>query len=330
VDPEQFFTASGVIIVAGKGGVGKTAVTAAMAVAASSVGLRTLVVEVEGKSGLAAMFGAPDLTYRDLELVPADETAAVGGVVARTITPDDALLDYLREHGLQRISNRLLASGALDMVSTAVPGIRDILVLGKLKQLEREAEFDLILLDAPAAGHAVSFLRSASGLADAVRVGPISTQAGDVLDLLNDPHRCRVMLVTLPEETPVNELIETAYSLEDEVGVALGPVVVNGVFAPLPGLEVDPNDAAGEAGVRLLDGEADLLRGAAEFRRARTALQRTQLDRMADELPLPQLELPYLFTSELDRQDLAVLAQGLVEAIASNPALVAPTSEASP
>jgi len=322
VDPEQFFTASGVIIVAGKGGVGKTAVTAACAVAASSVGLRTLVVEVEGKSGLAAMFGSEQLTYSELGLVAAgarDDGGTEGGVTARTLTPDDALLDYLRDHGMQRISNRLVSTGALDMISTAVPGIRDILVLGKIKQLERSGEFDLILVDAPAAGHAISFLRSASGLADAVKVGPISTQARDVLELLNDETRCRVVLVTAPEETPVNELIETAYSLEDEVGVALGPVVVNGVFAPLPGLTADPTEAAAAAGVRLLDGEAELLAEAARFRRARSELQRAQLERMAADLPLPQVHLPYLFITELDHDGLVELAESLLAGVAELP-----------
>ncbi|MFI5044389.1 MAG: ArsA family ATPase, partial [Acidimicrobiales bacterium] len=231
MDPAQFLTASGVIIVAGKGGVGKTAVTAALAVGASSVGLRTLVIEVEGKAGMAAMFQSGGLSYDDQVLVHA--AAQHAGVTARTITPDDALLDYLADRGLKRISNRLVSTGLLDLVSTAIPGIRDILVLGKVKQIERSGEFDLVLLDAPAAGHAISFLKSASGLVDAVKVGPINTQAADVLELLTDPSRCRVMLVTVPEETPVNELVETAYSLEDQVGVALGPVVVNGVYPDL-------------------------------------------------------------------------------------------------
>jgi anion-transporting ArsA/GET3 family ATPase len=332
VDPEQFFTASGVIIVAGKGGVGKTAVTAACAVAASAVGLRTLVVEVEGKGGLAAMFGSDRLSYDELVLVPAgghtdlgdgtggtDGTGTAGGVTARTITPDDALLDYLRDHGMQRISNRLVSTGALDMISTAVPGIRDILVLGKIKQLERGGEFDLILVDAPAAGHAISFLRSASGLADAVKVGPISTQARDVLELLDDPARCRVVLVTVPEETPVNELIETAYSLEDEVGVALGPVIVNGVLDELPGLGADPATAAAAQGVQLLEGEAELLAEAARFRLARSELQRSQLERMAQDLPLPQLHLPYLNVAALERDGLHTLARTLLTRIAELP-----------
>lgn len=309
----EFFGESGLTIVAGKGGVGKTAVTAAMAVAASRSGLRTLVVEVEGKDAMSSMFETGGLSYSELELVNAAEAHA--GVRARTLTPDDALLDYLADRGLKRISNRLVNSGILDVIATAVPGIRDILVLGKVKQIERTADQDLIILDAPAAGHAITFLRSAQGLADAVRTGPIHAQATDVLDLLSNPQRCRVMLVTLPEETPVNELIETAFSLEEDVGVSLGPVVVNGVYPELPGLAIPATEAARTAGTHLMKGEAEVLDGAAEFRMARRAIQDTQLQRMAEVLPLPQIHLPQVFTSDLGRDDLETLADALAEGI---------------
>lgn len=313
MDPEQFFTDSKVIIVAGKGGVGKTTVAATIATAASDAGLRTLVVEMEGKSGIPTLFGSDRLDFNELTLVePGDGR---GGVVARTMTPDDALVEYLRAHGLQRITSRLASAGMLELISTAVPGIRDILVLGAVKSIERSGEFDLIVLDAPAAGHAVTFMRSAAGLADAVKVGPINNQAAEVLDLLTDPERCRVMLVTTPEETPVNEMIETAFSLEDEVGVALGPVVVNGVFAALPGLATDPQVAADLAGAVLMPGEADLLREAAEFRIARTAVQVEQLDRMAGLLPLAQLAIAYEFTTDLGPAELQHMADGLTAGI---------------
>ena len=317
MDPKQFLTTSGVIIVAGKGGVGKTAVSAALAMASSSVGLRTLIVEVEGKSGLASLFNSAQFSYSEIQLV--EPSLGVGEVRARTVLPEDALLDYLKDHGLKRISGRLVSTGALDVVATAVPGISDILVLGKIKQLERSREFDLIIVDAPAAGHAITFLRSASGLEDAVKVGPINSQAKDVLALLNDPTRCRVLLVTSPEETPVNELIETAYSLEDEVGVSLGPVVVNGVLPELPGLQANPLEAAAQAGVELQPSEAQNLADAALFRLQRTALQRAQLDRMAQELPLPQLLLPYVFTSGLGPDGLAQLSNGLLAKIRDLP-----------
>ncbi|NLD75507.1 MAG: ArsA family ATPase [Acidimicrobiales bacterium] len=315
MDPAQFFAASRLVIVAGKGGVGKTTVSAALARAASKEGLSSLIIEVEGKSGLAAMFDQPSFSYDEVELLPAGENPVSGPVRARTLTPDDALLDYLQNAGMNRISKRLLASGALDMVSTAVPGIRDILVLGKVKQLERATAADLLILDAPAAGHAISFLQSASGLADAVRLGPINTQARDVLDLLGDPSRCQVVLVTLPEETPVNELIDTAYQLEDRVGVSLGPVVVNGLYDDLPGLDADPEAAADAAGASLRAGEADELRAAAEFRRERTGLQLQQTARLLDALPLPQLRLPYVFDAEIGPAQLDLLAGSLLAGI---------------
>ena len=315
MDPAQFFTASRLVVVAGKGGVGKTTVSAALARAAALAGLSTLVVDVEGRSGLPAMFGRPDLSYDEIVLSPGDAAAGVGDVRARTITSDQALLEYLRDHGLSRISKRLVQSGALDVVATAAPGIKDILVLGKVKQLERSAAADLIVLDAPAAGHAVTFLQSARGLVDAVRVGPINTQARDVLDLLEDHRRCQVVLVTIPEETPVNEAVDTAFLLEDRVGVGLGPIVVNGLYPELAGLAADPSAAAAEAGVTLRPGEADELAAAADFRRRRTALQDEQVGRLADDLPLPQLRLPFLFTAAIGPAEVDALARVLLAEI---------------
>jgi anion-transporting ArsA/GET3 family ATPase len=324
LDPAQFFAASRVVIVAGKGGVGKTTVSAALSRAAALAGLSTLIVEVEGKSGLATLFGQPAFVYDEVVLSSGGGPDGASDVRARTLTPDDALIEYLEDHGMNRISRRLAHSGALDMVATAAPGINDILILGKVKSLERdvrpETRADLIVLDAPAAGHAISFLRSPRGLLDAVSVGPINTQARDVLTMLTDPARCQVVLVTLPEETPVNELVETAYSLEDEVGVSLGPVIVNAVYRDLPGLDADPEEAAVAAGASLRPGEAKALRAAAEFRRNRMHLQHEQLARLADLLPLPQIRLPYLFNADLGPDDVDVLAR---EATAGIEALLA-------
>src|SRR5438874_4385817 len=194
---------------------------------------------------------------------------------------------------MRRLSKRLANTGFLDVVATAAPGIKDILVLGKVKQLERKGDADLIVLDAPAAGHAVTFLTSARGLLDAVRVGPVRTQAEEVLEMLTDPARCQVLLVTLPEETPVNEAVETAARLRERVGIHIGAIVVNGLYPPVAGLESAPE---------LLDGvpadEAEALLAAAVFRQARQDLQQEQLRRLAENLDLPQLHLPFLFSPE--------------------------------
>ncbi|MBA2281946.1 MAG: P-loop NTPase [Actinomycetota bacterium] len=307
METAEFLAASRLVIVAGKGGVGKTTVSATLAMAAARSGLAVQLLEIEGKSGLSSLFGREALAYDDAELAP--------GIRGRTITPDEALLDYLKAHGLSRVSKRLVSSGALEIVATAAPGIRDILVLGKVKQLEQERSADLLVLDAPAAGHAITFLLAARALLDTVGVGPINAQARDVLELLTDPARCQVMLVTLPEETPVNELIDTAYHLEDRVGVSLGPVVVNGVVAELPGLDTDPEAAAEAGGVSLRPGEAESMRAAAAFRAERRELQVEQVARLSSALPLPQIHLPFLFGPDLGSAELGTLTDAFTAGI---------------
>jgi arsenite-transporting ATPase len=266
VDPLQFLTAARVAVVAGKGGVGKTTVTAVLARAAARTALRVLVVELDGKPGLAAL---------------------VGEIPCVTITATDALAEYLDTHGLRRVSRRLISSGVIDVVATAAPGIDDIVVLGKIKQLERSGDWDLILVDGPAAGHAVTFLQAARTMMATMRSGPLYTQAAEAAALLADPARSQVILVTLPETTPVNELVETAYGLEERVGVHLGPVVVNAIDS---GDELRPEAAD----------EHTAMRAAAEFRNARRALHRAEYTRLADELALPQLHLPLHAGSDLD------------------------------
>jgi anion-transporting ArsA/GET3 family ATPase len=386
VDRKAFRPPARVTIVAGKGGVGKTTVSAALAFLAAGSGLTTLVVEVQGQSGLSALFGRDEvLSYRETVLmVPGEAGSGSAELRARTLTPDDALVEYLEGHGLRRVSRRLTSTGTLDVVATAVPGIKDILVLGKVKQLEvasraaaapsspsappspsapggsapsapggdaasapggsapggsapsapggsaaspsrRAADPagsppgsppDFIVVDAPAAGHAVSFLSSAYGLLDAASVGPIRAQAMDVVELLSDPERCQVMLVTVPEETPVNEAVDTAFHLEDRAGVKLAPIVVNGVWPALD-LAADPAMRLRSAGVHLDAREVSAVVRSAEFRRHRQSLQAEQIARLAEMLPLPQLPLPYLFTTDLGRSEIEVLAKVLGDRLAA-------------
>ena len=304
-------------IVAGKGGVGKTTVSAALAYHAAASGVETLIVEVEGKSGLTALFDQEEpLGYQETVLSePGQAGPGSAPLRARTLTPDDALVEYLDAHGLRRVSKRLSATGTLDVVATAIPGIKDILVLGKVKQLETlsatgaEGAARFIVVDAPAAGHAVSFLASAFGLLDAATVGPIRAQAADVIALLSDPVRCQVMLVTVPEETPVNEAAETAYHLEDRTGVKLAPIVVNEVW---PHLDL-PADTASVLGEGVTRPTLEALDKAAQFRRLRQELQEAQIARLAEVLPLAQLQLPYLFTTDLGRSEIVTLSARLGE-----------------
>ncbi|MGA2519325.1 MAG: ArsA-related P-loop ATPase [Acidimicrobiales bacterium] len=340
MDVASFCRRSRVLVVAGKGGVGKTTITASLARLAARAGLSVLVVELEGKPGVSTAFGqSAALSYDEAVLAgfEADDgevpARPVGGTVrARRITPDDALLEYLADHGMKRISKRLVSSGALDVVATAIPGIRDILVLGKVKSLERERAADLILVDAPATGHAMTFLSSAQGLLDAARSGPVRTQAADVVELLSDPDRCQVALVTLPEEMPVNEVVEAAYALEDRIGIKLGPVIVNACLPADDRLAADPTEAAEAVGVRLTLDQADALREASSFRARRFALQEEQRARLAIELPLPQLVAPFLFSARIGPEELELLAAGLGDAVGGLPddAARASTAEVTP
>ncbi len=300
---------SRVVIVAGKGGVGKTTVSAVLARAAAATGRSVLVVAVDGRPGLGALLGAGPLDFDEQVLVAPDGDR--GGIRGRTITPDDALVEYLSERGLGRVSRRFVETGAVDLLATTTPGIKDLLVLGKVKQLERAGAADLVVVDAPAAGHALTFLRAARSLRQVVSTGPVRAQADDVLALLGDGRRCQVVLVTLPEETPVNETVETAFGLEEDVGVQLGPVVVNGVVTAVDGLDVTADEAARRAGVELAPGAGAALDEAARMTRRRAAGHAAQVARLAERLPLAQVHLPWVPTAHLDAADVSDLARRL-------------------
>ncbi|MGH9021986.1 MAG: ArsA family ATPase [Acidimicrobiia bacterium] len=308
---EELCSSSRVVIVAGKGGVGKTTVAASLALAAAAVGRTALLVEVEGRPDLAAVFGKDSLSGE--ELAP--------GVWGSALHPDLALLEYLETRGLGRISKRLVSSGALEVLATAVPGAKDILLLGKIKALQNLRSADVIIVDAPATGHAVSFLVSPRGLLDAIRVGPIRAQATDVIEMLSDPLRCVVLLVTAPEETPVSEAIEAASALESRAGVTVSSVVVNGLYPELPPTVEPPFTVeqviadARQAGHPVTEDLAAQMAGADAFRRRRRELQDAQLVRLTEELDLPQVPLPYLFRAQLGVEDLKSLASGLISGL---------------
>ncbi|MBI4934732.1 MAG: ArsA family ATPase [Actinobacteria bacterium] len=266
MDPLQFVSTARVAVVAGKGGVGKTTVTAVLARAAIRRGLRVLVVELDGKPALE-------------HLLP--------GVEVQHISATAALGEYLDTHGLSRVAKRLTSTGIIDVVATASPGIDDIVVLGKIKQLERSGLYDLVVVDGPAAGHAITFLLSAKSLLATVRGGPIHTQATEVAAMLADPERCQVVLVTLPETTPVNEAMDTADALRERLGVHLGPIVVNAVDeGPL----LTPDAAP----------EGSPMRAAAEFRNARRELHAAERARLDERTHLEQLVLPLVAGAVLD------------------------------
>ena len=325
MQPAQFFSSANVLIVAGKGGVGKTVAAATIATSAARSGLSVLLVEVSGRSSSAPMFGAEPQGYEEATAVHEAGPDRSGSVTLKSITPDQALVEWLANHGFNRLIGRLASSGILEIVATATPGIKDLLILGRIKAFADEGTYDLIVVDAPAAGHAVGFLRSPRGVRDVARTGVLHRQAVEVLDLIGDPDRCQVMLVTIPEETPVNELIETSFAVEDELGVRLGPVIVNAVLPTIEGLDDDLDAASLDAvAPELGDDERAALSTAAAFRAGRAALQAEQIERLGTSLPLPQIRLPQLFGTSIGPDEIGVLADELTAAIVDLPEVVSP------
>ncbi len=297
VDLKPLLTAARVTVVAGKGGVGKTTVTAVLATAAAAAGMRVLVVELDGKPVLADLLGDVPLLSLSAQL---------------------ALEEYLRDHGFGRIAKRLSSSGVIDVVSTAAPGIDDIVVLGKLKQLERSGEWDAVVVDGPAAGHAVTMLTSAAGLRDAVSSGPVRAQADEVLEMLEDPARIQVALVTLAETTPVNETVETAFRLEDRVGVRLAPVIVNAVDTGAGDIHSPGRLSDLLAGLSVHDRDAEALGAAARFRDDWRAVQEAAIAQLAESLPLDQLHVPFVTGAVLDAEAIGTLARSVRDGTGRN------------
>src|SRR5918996_1159816 len=194
VQLDEFF-APRILIVAGKGGVGKTTVAAGLALAAARRGRKVCVAEVDRKGTLARLLGGEHSGYE-----PVEHTAGVWGV---NIPPEEALAEYLEvQYHMKRISRAFTSTQFVDYITTAAPGLKDILVLGTIWYLEQgrkggdsSTRFDTIIVDAPAAGHMLTFLSAPMGLHDAIRVGPLKRQADRLIEMLRDQRRTRVHLV---------------------------------------------------------------------------------------------------------------------------------------
>lgn len=298
-------TAARVLVVAGKGGVGSSTVAAAVASAAAGAGADVLFIAVDGRPGMGPLLGGKELDSRDRVL---RRVAGGGQIRGRTIPAEQAFADYLDLRGVGAMVRRAASAASLPMIAAATPGLEHLLVLGKIKELDRERAADLIVVDAPPAGHATPFLRSATGLSDVVKSGPIRDQAVEVDEMLRDPNRCAAIIVTLPEETPVTEALELDDELRADIGLAVAAIVVNGCWPDRPGLAKSPAMAArSHRGVTLSASAKAALAGSADFGRARLDVQRRQLERTRA-TGRPVVTLPRLITPRLGPAELAELA----------------------
>jgi anion-transporting ArsA/GET3 family ATPase len=310
------------LVVTGKGGTGKTTVSAAFAVAAAQRGRRTLVVEVEGRQGLAMPFGRRSIGYREVKLAE-----RVNGLA---VDPEASLREYLGRYGFAPLARLLSWARLTSFVTAAAPGLGDILLVGKVweavtRRTREGRVYDLVVLDAPPTGRVAPFLRAPETVAELARVGPIRHQADRVKELLDDPERTALVLTCLPEELPVTETIEATGALR-AAELPLGAVVANQVTADqlgsrasrLPALARDPAplvDTALEAGLRLDKEAIAVLIEEARDRQRQVARERRLLKELRAKLDgLPVIELPLLAGGAAGPEAIRTLSDALADA----------------
>lgn len=296
------------IFVTGKGGVGKSTVAAALALAWRDAGARVLLVEIEGQASAAATISPTKVGY---------ETVAISEhLCAMRITLMDALKEYARLRlKVKLVADRLVSNPIIDQFTHAAPGFRDLLVLGKLWSLARATdargrrEWDAIIVDSPATGHGLGLLNMAGVIARMFPVGPISSEARQVDAFTRDADQVGVVLVALPEELPVTETLELREQLHDQ-GIHVAATILNGLLVD----RIAPEEAERISAAIDAEPEApDVLHAleTAAWEHERCTDQAHERDRLDAGLDTPAAVLPYMFASELSRDHVVALGQWL-------------------
>jgi anion-transporting ArsA/GET3 family ATPase len=284
------------LVVTGKGGVGKSTVAAAVGLLAAGRGLRAIVVEVGDQSRLSPLFGLS-------EQAPGVETRLEEGLWSISIDPDRALLEWVQELG-GRVSGRVLASsGTFQYFAAAAPGAKEIVSMVKIWELTqskrwrgrgRAAGYDLVIFDAPATGHALGMLHAPRTFGAIARVGPVAGQSERVRELLSDPSRSSYLAVSQATAMAVTETLELQQDLRRQLGRELHAVIVNGLLpqrftaAELRKL-AQVNDSAVSRSAEL----------AARAVHDRARFQHNQLARLRRR-DFQAIPIPFQFVAELD------------------------------
>jgi anion-transporting ArsA/GET3 family ATPase len=284
------------VIVTGKGGVGKTTVSVALGMRAAAEGKRTIVCEVSSQENASRMFDHTTIGFHEVELEK--------NLWSISIDPDESMREYvLMQLKVRAMRDMLFRSRIFNYLAAATPGLKELVTIGKiweLARLDRKAKsgnkYDLVIVDAPATGHGVGFLQTPRTFAAIARVGPIHSQAQTLDRFITNHQNTGVAIVALPEEMPVNESAALEHDLTEEVGVAVDRVYLNGLYPERF------SKAEAERLCQLAEGEDGAPRAAAraalsEYGRARS--QRAQLARLRRRVQAPVKTLPFLFEPDL-------------------------------
>jgi len=291
------------VVVTGKGGVGKSSVAAAMAIAASGRGLRTLVCELDAKGDLSELLGVAPVGYDGVEVRP--------GLIAMAMDTERSLAEFLRTQARIPFVGRIgPLARVFEFVATAAPGVKEVLTIGKLAWEARESGFDLVIADAAATGHAVGHLAAPAAIRELIRLGMVSSQLDWMVDLLEDPVATTAVVVATPEEMPVVETIELVQRIGDDAHIDVSAVVANRVL-PQP-FTVAQRKVFDRLASRS-SGSPSVAATAFELRRRDIGSQ--HLRRLRSGLPpgLPVLILPELFDMADSPRGVDILSHALAD-----------------
>ena len=309
------------LVVAGKGGVGKSSVACALGLRSARAGKRTVVAELGARSSIPGLFGKSGSSYEPLKLAE--------NLFSVHVEPDPALREYaMRKLKFETLYNLVFENEGVRRFLEVIPGMNELLILGKAYDLEREISagtptWDTVIIDAPATGHGVSLLRLPQVILQVVEQGPMAEEARRMRALLEDASRTAMVLVTLLEEMPVRETLELHEMATSTLRMPMGPLIVNRVWPSELSTEArdrwlsrdQPHELAGELATQIHTLDRSL---------GRAAWQREHLSSLREQLGVDPLLLPELPRGTFDRTSILTLAQAInsqleAEAIPSPP-----------
>jgi cellulose biosynthesis protein BcsQ len=294
-----------VIFVAGKGGAGKTTITAALAMAAASHNKKVLVVETQDNEALGALFGHIRFTEQP--------TAIDSNLWGVRIDPKTVLEEYIHRYvAVPFVAYQILQSRIFEHLAVATPGLKEVMTLSEIWRFEQKTDsntdaplYDLIIVDSPATGHGLSLLRVPATLSSMLQTGPIATQTRWVEDMLKDPARCCLVLVALPEELSVNEALEFERKAENDLNMFVAVIIVNMVYPQIFSI----NEVS--AIKRINDSQAKKNQPVIEaaYRQIfRHDLQQSHIHRLITESEHPVFQLPFHYTNNMTRERIKDMA----------------------
>ncbi len=293
------------VIVTGKGGVGKSTVALALGMAAADRGKRTIVCEVSAQERLSRVFHRAEVGFNEVEMAE-----NLWGI---SIDPDESMREYvLLQLKVRAMRDMLFRSKIFTYLTAATPGLRELVTIGKIweltlddRKVKKGHKYDLVIVDAPATGHGVGFLQTPRTFANVARVGPIAGQAETLDRFLTNQRRTGVAIVALPEEMPVNETASLERDLTAEVGMSVDRIFCNGLY---PERFSEDEERTIETSFDAAEGGGRAALRAALSERRRAVAQREQLARLEELTEAPVTTMPFVFEPDLGIDSLHELA----------------------